>query len=265
MATTGLLGLLINPLFWLIVGPVMMYIILLASVKGRGTPIFARKLPLASRFYPIEVPILEIRAGGWKWTKTWGRIVALTGKWHILETLDRGNLMVPPKRAIISGGGHDVIPFVSPEEEEYHPIIGVEQINSYEELSVPEKDKNGDVIKEPLLYEDGTPILDRDGFPAMKIKMKKVKQYIYKPLTQSQRVFLRAEADEAAKKYTQKAGFWDKIMPYVGIVLMGAFIVILTGLLLQNMGEIATEMAKVAESTSGVRNIPQIPIQNISW
>lgn len=249
MAITGTLAIIINPFFWLIFAPFLVYLLLLVSVKSRGSPLFARKLPIASRFYPDEIQIWEVRANGWRLHKTWGRIITLIGKWMILETVDYENIMVPTLSSVFQGpGGRNVMIFISPEKGEYHPVTKIEEIKPYEEVAIPKLDSSGQFTK------------DAEG----NVITKTVRRYIYKPLTQSQRIFWRAEYEESQKKYSEKMSFWDKLAPYAGIVLLGVFAVVLIAVLFQNVGAVAEQMAEIAKQYPAQTPAPAPP-GNFSW
>ena len=243
-------GLVTNPYFWLIVIPALFYIFILALVKAKGVPSFARKWPIASRFYDIKIPILEKRMGSLRYTETFGRLVEQTAKWHIIETQDIGNMMVPPANTIIHDKkGRDIMPVFSPEQGEYHPIVGIEEMKQMEEMLIPKKDDKGNVVK------------DADG----KEIMITVKKYLYKPFTQSQRIFRVAEDEESKTKYSKSLTFWDKILPYVGLILLGAFVIIGCALVLQNMGGISDNMAKIAQQLASNQNINLPLVNNTAW
>ncbi len=243
-------GLVTNPYFWLIVIPLFAYFFIIILVKAKGSPVFARKWPIASRFYDIEIPVLEKRMGGLRWTKTFGRMVEQTAKWHIIETQDFGNMMVPKLSCIIHDRkGRDVIPMYSPEKGEYHPIEGIEELKVYEENLIPRKDAQGNVMKDEMGKEI----------------MIAVKKYLYKPFTQSQRIFRVAEDEESKMKYSKALTFWDKILPYVGLILLGAFVIIGCALVLQNMGGISDNMAQIAQQLASQQNINLPPVTNATW
>jgi hypothetical protein len=246
--------------------PLVVYVILFALVSARGQPEFARKLPGMGRFYPTTIEIWEKRAKGMKLKITYGRIVSQFGKWHILETQHYGNLMVPPMETILTNErGKDVMIFVSTEKDEYHPIVGIEEIHPYEEFELPEKDSDGNVVKVPKKDKDGNIILRPDGTPELEVLMKKVKRFIYKPVTQNQRMFWRAEYEESKDKYSKSLTFWDKILPYVGLILLGAFIIMGAALVLQNMGGISDNMVEIAKQYAANPNTPNMPINTTTW
>jgi hypothetical protein len=245
--------------------PIVIYVILIALVKGRGQPEFARKLPLMARFYPIDIEIWEKRAKGMKLKLTKGRIVSQFGKWHILETQHYGNLMVPPMETILTNeSGRDIMIFVSTEKDEYHPIVGIEELHPYEEFELPQKDSNGDVMKVAKKDANGNIIYRPDGTPEMEVLMQKVKRLIYKPVTQNQRMFWRAEYEESKDKYSKSLTFWDKILPYVGLILLGAFIIMGAALVLQNMGGISDNMVKIAAQYNAANPVGPI-LNTTTW
>lgn len=235
-------NILFNIYFWLIASPIFAYIILMLIVKATGKPVGLRGFPIISRFFKTKIRVLEVRSDGkFKKVETYGRRVELPDKTLIFETIKYGDIKPPALTMTNVAEGYDWVDFIMPAPGEFLPI-SVEPMKE-EIMKIPVKDDHG-IAK---LYPDGTPM------------MKEIKMYKYRPWSQEQRMFYKNQYQVGMAKYKKSSDFLEKILPYVGILLMGIIIVILLAVLMQNIGTIADKLstAHLCSATQTVQQTAQ--------
>lgn len=213
-----------SPYFWLCVLPFVSYVVLLIAVKQFGKPMFARGLPMARRFFPTRIRVWEVRANGYEPVDTRGRRVSKADGTEIFETLDYGDI-TPPKMIseFMTSTGGIICEFVMTEDNEFFPLI----------------------IKKKILED-----LDKT-------------QYAYQPITQEQKLFYKYQLEDSQIKYMKKLSIWDKIVPYIGIILLGLAIAIILMVSLDRLNVFMTHAEKIEQMYQAGQGIAPI-VQNFT-
>ncbi len=219
-----LIELIWNPYFWLVFLPFISYTVLLIAVKQFGKPMFARGLPMTRRFFPIKIRVWEVRANGYEPIDTRGRRVSRADGTEIFETVDYGDI-TPPKMIseFMTTSGSVMCEFVMTEDNEFFPLI----------------------IKKKILDD-----LDKS-------------QYAYQPITQEQKLFYKYQLEDSQIKYLKKLSIWDKIVPYIGIILLGLAVAIILMVSLDRMNVFMTHLENIEKVYQAGQYIPPA-VQNFT-
>jgi len=121
MAT--LLEIIFNPIIMLVLIAVILYVSMIMLVKTTGIPVFFRRMPIASRFFPVRIRVWEMRKNGYFPVDDAGRRFKHKNGKEIYQTLRYGDIMPPKISDINMAGSGNVVEFVMTEDGEFFPIV----------------------------------------------------------------------------------------------------------------------------------------------
>ena len=235
---SSLVSMMLNPFVLVPLIIIFMFLGIVIMVSLTGKPAFARKWPIANRIYNIAVRVHSARNNGYKKIDTAGRRIEKPDGTQIFETIKFKDMIPFELSKFGSGSGGDYIELVQEESGEFHPLV-IEKREENEYVTIVERDKDG----KPLLNEDGTQ------------KTKQISIYRHRPITQTQRMFIARRVADAPIKYAKKQSILSMLLPYLGIILCGAFIVIIIGMYLQQGADYmkyAAEISKYLPQVDGI-------------
>jgi len=101
---------------------IVCYVFLVLLVNMTGSPKFARRMPIAKRFFPVRIRVWEARKNGYFPIDTLGRRFKMKDGKELYQTIGYGDIIPPKLDSIYMAAKGNILEFVLSEDGEFHPI-----------------------------------------------------------------------------------------------------------------------------------------------